>query len=269
MVYRRAGVTDLPTIVGFYASLSPVAVELRFSSAMTTESLARELSWADDGGSAVFVATIGDRVVGEGRYSPAPGAPPEVALAVGDDVRRLGVGRHLIELLRTDAAAAGISCLRAVVRVDNRPMLQLLGSVGFAVVDLVGDSDVVAEISTDEGLPSWPADSQGRRVLVESRSLRDDPSTRAAREAGFEVRRCLGPVRGADQTCPLVLSGHCRLVDEADFVVCLLPDSDSSCHEVAEHHVAHRPDLLVARSLREWETATERLCAEGRPPTRP
>lgn len=264
ITFRQAEPADLPAVTGLYAGLSPRATELRFSSALSGEALRAVVGWSDGDGTVVFLALTEDRVVGEARYSAAGDAVPEMALVVADDARRLGVGRHLLDALRHHAREIGIPALRAVVRVDNRPMLQLLRSFGTALTNAATDSELVAEIATDDDLPGWPAGSEGRRVLVESGALWDDPSATLLREAGFTVRRCLGPARGRDQTCPIVLTGRCRLVDGADILACLLPDADPSCHEVAQAHVDHRPSRLTASTMGEWQAAATQLI-QGRP----
>ena len=79
------------------------------------------------------------------------------------------------------------------------------------------------------------------------------PITTALRSAGYDVRQCGGPTSGRREPCPLLSGGRCRLADEADNIVCLLPESDEQSRAVLAAHVADRPDRLgagVALSVR-------------------
>lgn len=205
------------------------------------------------------LALLDGRIVGEARYLMHGDGEYELGIVVADGCQHRGVGRRLLDRLRQDAGARGIKTLRAVVRVDNTAMLRTLRSVGFAIVEPAQDGVLVVELSCVDAMPGWSAASAGRRVLVEADSVWADPASAALRGVGFDVRQCLGPRRGRPQTCPLVLSGRCRLAEGADIVACLLGDDDPSCREVAEHHTTHDPKRLAARSVTQWRAVAPRL----------
>ena len=111
-----------------------------------------------------------------------------------------------------------------MVLLGNTPMLRLLQRYGWVLAAPTEDFSVAfLEISAIGGMPGWPSVSAGRRVLVERRGWSDDEQVAALRSAGKEVRQCSGPFRKAGRACPLVTSGRCRLAEEADVIVSLLP----------------------------------------------
>ena len=86
----------------------------------------------------------------------------------------------------------------------------------------------------------------GSKVLVEAAGLLERPITTALRAAGYDVRQCGGPMSGRREPCPLLSGGRCRLADEADHIVFLLPESDARSHAVLAAHVSDRSDRLGA-----------------------
>lgn len=239
---RAATSADVPAILDLYRSLSPASLRLRFSSAVSDEALARAAA-LDGVGFEALVAVAGGRVVGEARVEATPHSHHEFAVTVADDRQRSGVGTALLERLRAEAKAHGIVSLRAQVRTDNLPMLTLLRRVGGAIV-MVADGDVVFDIASDDEMPGWPWDTTAPKVLVEATGLHERPVTTTLRAAGYDVRQCNGPGRGRREPCPLLTTGHCRLADEADLIVCLLPDTEPENRQIAAAHAADRPDRL-------------------------
>lgn len=84
-----------------------------------------------------------------------------------------------------------------------------------------------------------------RRVLVEC----DDPAVqdgleRVLRESGYDVSVCAGP-GSRSSGCPLVVSGHCGLVDDAQVVVHALDDADSSNREILTALMQSSPDTPI------------------------
>jgi len=94
-------------------------------------------------------------------------------------------------------------------------------------------------------MPGWPAGSEGHRVLVERRGWFDDQRVAALRSAGQEVRQCTGPLQRAGRACPLVTSGQCRLAEEADLILSLLPGGEPDCAAVLAAHRRRWPDRLA------------------------
>lgn len=260
VVLRGATEADVPAVVDLYASLSKQSARMRFFGSMPSESLEAAAALAGDHSDAVSVlALVEGQVVGEARYVVHGDGVHELGIAVADRFQQRGVGRRLLDRLRQEAAARGVEALRATVRIDNLPMLKTLRSVGCAVVEPVDEGLLTVELSCVDAMPGWSPATSGRRVLVEHVSFWDPPGTADLRAAGFEVRQCPGPRRGTAQTCPLVVSGRCRLAQEADLIACLLPEDDPSCREVVRHHAARRPARLAARSPAEWEILAARL----------
>jgi GNAT superfamily N-acetyltransferase len=251
-------VADAPAIAELYTSLSRRSIQMRFSSFMTAEALQRAAHLDPHNGALALIALVNGRVIAEARYELTADGVYEFGIAVADDHQQRGLGRRLLDRLREDALERGISSLRAVVQIDNLPMLHMLHQIGYAIVMSADGGQVSVDIACDEGMPGWSGSTRGRRVLIESRGLWEDAQTTALRVAGFEVRRCPGPSHGP-RSCPLLSLGRCRLVEESDFVACLLPESDPDCRAVADKHAVHRPDRLVARSTREWRNTAPEL----------
>lgn len=243
---RRAAPEDLPAILGLYRTLSSTSMRMRFGRVLTDEGLAEATAWDGDPVVLVAVASSG-RVVGEARIGSASDAEHEFAVTVAEDARGAGVGTALLEGLRSQARSQGVVELRAVVRIDNTPMLALLRRIGAALVR-VSDGEVVADIASDGLMPGWPTGPgpARSRVLVEAPGLTERPVTTALRAAGYDVRQCPGPGRGRLEPCPILAMGRCRLADQADLIVCLLPEEDPEGTAVAEAHARDRPSRLAA-----------------------
>lgn len=261
VTFRRATDSDVPAITELYASLSAESCRMRFFGSMPRASLEAAAELGGDRRAVAVLALVDGRLVGEARYLMHGDGDHELAIAVADDCQHLGVGRQLLDRLRREAVADGIQTLHAIVRVENVAMLKTLRSSLSAIVEPAEDMVFVAEVACVDQTPGWPPASAGRRVLVESNSVWDDAATAAVREAGLEVRGCLGPTRG-HVTCPLLRSGRCRLAEEADVIACLLSADDPACREVAQLHAVERPGRLVARSASEWRRAAQRLVAD-------
>jgi GNAT superfamily N-acetyltransferase len=186
-----------------------------------------------------------DCLAAEARYVPIGGGTAELALTVADGYQGAGLGNLLLEALVQRAREDGLKRLRAIVLLDNKPMLRLLQHYGWVLADATEDFVACLEISAVGGMPGWPAQSAGQRVLVERRSWFDDKQVTALRSDGKYVLQCTGPRRDAGRACPLVTSGECRLAEEADLIVSLLPDGDPDCAAVRAAHRRRWPHLLA------------------------
>jgi L-amino acid N-acyltransferase YncA len=262
-VVRQATAADVPAIVELYRGLSPESTQLRFSSKMSDPELSRVADVDEQSGCVAVLAWVGDELAGEARYLPWEGVH-ELAVTVADRHQGHGLGKLLLGQLRETAVAHGVMSLRAVVQVQNKAMLRLLEQVGVSIVWPPTDGDIVVDIACDEYMPGWGIDTGRPRVLVESAGRGEHPSTKALRDAGFDVRQCTGPGRGRGQTCPILALGRCRLFEEADLVAYLLPDDDEECAEIGQRHTSTHPDRLVATSFEEWRLAAPALAASVR-----
>ena len=262
-VVRQATSADVPAVVELYRSLSPRSMQLRFSSQMSDVELARVADVDAESGCVAVVAWVGDELVGEARFVPWEGVH-ELAVTVADRHQGHGLGRLLLGQLRETAAAHAVMSLRAVVQVQNTAMLRLLEQVGVSIVRPPTGGDIVVDISCDDYMAGWGTDTGRPRVLVESAGRAEHPSTKALRDAGFDVRQCTGPGRGRGQACPILALGRCRLFEEADLVAYLLPEDDEECAEIGQRHTGTHPDRLVATSFEEWLVAAPALAGSLR-----
>lgn len=248
VVLRPAGPGDVAAITGLYLDLSPESFRLRFHSEQPAPALVAQFACLG-GGTACLVAVPvdgPDRLAAEARYVPIGPGTAELALTVRDSYQGAGLGRRLLDALVQRARGDGLERLRAVVLLANIPMLRLLQHYGWVLATPAGDFSVATlEISAIGGIPGWPADSTGRRVLVEQRGWFGDPRLAALRSAGDDVRQCPGPRRETGRACPLVTSGHCRLAEQADLIVSQLPDGDPDCAAVLAAHRHRWPGRLA------------------------
>jgi GNAT superfamily N-acetyltransferase len=244
---RLAGPGDVPAITRLYLDLSPESFYRRFNTELPHAALVAQLA-SFSGGSACLVAAAPadpQQVVAEARYVPIAQGTAELALTVADSYQRTGLGRHLLDALVAHARAEGLERLQAVVLLANTPMLRLLQHYGWVLAAPTADFSVAfLEISTSGGMPGWPAGGAGRRVLVERCSWYDDQQVAALRSAGDDVRQCIGPRPETGRGCPLVSSGHCRLAEEADLIVHLLPD-EPACAAVLSAHRSRWPGKVT------------------------
>jgi GNAT superfamily N-acetyltransferase len=246
IVLRPAVLGDVPAISRLYLELSAESFHRRFHAGQPSPKLAERFSRLGRD-TVCFVAASRsdpDFLVGEARYVPIGDGSAELALTVRDGHQGAGLGRLLLAALVQAAREDGLKRLRALVLLGNKPMLRLLRRYGWDLADATEDFTVAClEISAIGGMPGWTAESAGRRVLVERRSWFDNEQVAALRSAGNEVRQCTGPAAG--RPCALVTSGQCRLAEEADLIVSLLPDGDPDCAAVLAAHRQRWPERLA------------------------
>jgi GNAT superfamily N-acetyltransferase len=242
---RVADPADVPRIAEFYAELSADSFRRRFHSGRPKPPLLARLARIDVAPGAVsLLAEAEGRLVAEARYVPIAEDVAELALAVLDDFQGLGLGRLLLSALVDHANAAGLERLSAVVSLTNDTMLHLLTRYGTALTEPADESFVVClEISAAGGMPGWPRTPAGQRILVERRGWFPDRRVAALRAAGHDVRQCAGP--GPERAFPLVEEGRCRLAEDADRIVTLLPGDDADCAAVTAAHQRLWPGKLA------------------------
>ena len=243
---RVAGAADVPRIAELYAALSPDSFRRRFHSGRPKPPIIAQLARIDvaRGAVSLIAGTRAGQLAAEARYVPTDEESGELAVAVLDEFQGHGLGRRLLSALVDHANAAGLARLSAVVNLGNDTMLHLLMRCGAALTEPADENFVVTlEISADGGMPGWPRAAAGRRILVERRGWFADRRVAALRAAGNEVRQCAGPAPG--QPCPLVADGRCRLAEEADQIMPLLPGDDPDCAAVTTAHRRHWPGKLT------------------------
>jgi L-amino acid N-acyltransferase YncA len=245
---RVAGPDEVPAITRLYLGLSSESFYRRFYTARPApELVARFASFGR--GTVCFVASSPadpGNLVAEARYMPIAPGTAELALTVRHDYQGAGLGHLLLDALVDRAREDGLDRLHAVVLLENTPMLRLLQRYGWVLAAPIEDFSVAhLEISTTGGMPGWPVDSAGQRVLVERRSWFDDQQVAALRSAGQDIRQCTGPLHRVGRTCPLVTSGRCRLAEEADVIVSLLPAGEPDCAAVLAAHRRLWPGRLA------------------------
>jgi len=248
VVLRRAGPDDVPVITMLYLGLSSESFYRRFYTARPAPELVAQFASFRSGTVCLVASSPADpgSLVAEARYLPIAPGTAELALTVRHDYQGVGLGHLLLEALVERAHEDGLDRLRATALLENTPMLRLLQRYGWVLAAPVEDFSVAyLEISADGGMPGWPVDSAGHRVLVERRSWFDDQQVVALRAAGQDVRQCTGPLHRVGRTCPLVTSGRCRLAEGADVIVSLLPVGEPDCAAVLAAHRRLWPHRLA------------------------
>lgn len=249
VMLREAGQADVPAIARLYSELSAESFQSRFQSSQPAPALVSRLAALAPPPQAVsLIATAAgapERVVGEARYVLIEPDAAEFGLTILDSYQGAGLGRLLLAALVTRASQAGLQRLRAIVSLGNIPMLRLLAAYRWVLAaPTEGFSVACLEFAVAGDMPGWPVGSAGRRALVEQRGWYGSTELAALRAAGFEVRQCTGPRKEAGRGCPLVTSGHCRLAEEADLIVPLLPGGDAECAAVLAAHRRRWPSRL-------------------------
>lgn len=249
VVLHAAGPEDDPAIARLFTELSPESFRSRFQSGPAAPDLIARLARVNpSSGTVCVVAAMAHepgRLAAEARYVPMDADLAELGLTVLDEYQGTGLGHLLLGLLVRHARESGLERLRAIVSLGNAPMLHLLKSYGWALAGPTDYAVACLEISAVGGMPGWPAGVEGRRVLVEQRSWFDNERVAALRAAGNDLRLCAGPCSRAGRSCPLLTSGQCRLAEEADLIVSLLPADEEDCADVLRAHRQDRPGRLA------------------------
>ncbi len=247
VVLRLASPADVLPITRLYLELSPESRHHRFHGGQLAPSRLAQFASIGGGTVSLVAAPPADpgHLAAEARYVPVGSATAELALTVRDGYQGAGLGHRLLAALLERAREDGLDRLRAVVALSNTPMLRLLQRYGWVLAAPTEEFSVAyLEISVSGGMPGWPADSAGRRVLVERRGWFDDQQVAALRSAGNDVRQCHGPLRQV-RACPLVSSGQCRLAEQAEVIVSLLPEDEPDCAAVLSAHQRRWPQRLA------------------------
>jgi GNAT superfamily N-acetyltransferase len=127
---------DGPRLVELHGRLSSRSLYLRFFSAHRALSDAEvaHFTRVDYADRLALVATVGDRIIGVGRYDRLAGEPEaEVAFVVDDAYQHHGVGSELLDELSDAALARGVRVFVAETLVENRAMLDVFHHAGFPV----------------------------------------------------------------------------------------------------------------------------------------
>jgi len=125
---------DQPGLAGFFASLSSESRAFRFfTAAASTERAAEAAADVDYVSRYGLVATRGDegRLIGHGTYIKSGPDRAEVAFAIADEMRSLGVGTILLAHLAEVATEHGVELFEAEVLVENGRMAEVFRESGF------------------------------------------------------------------------------------------------------------------------------------------
>jgi GNAT superfamily N-acetyltransferase len=250
LTIRLASVSDVTAIAELYGRISPASFAARFMTPRGPDSalLMRLAAFDPARGDVALLAVLPAHpatVLAEARFMPTGDRVAEFAMVVDDGVQGQGIGALMLARLLREAERRGVDRLSASVLVDNARMRRLLDRQGWALVQPCEHGVLEIEFSARGGMPGWPDDGR-RRVLVESTNYFDGRTVARLRASGATVRRCPGPRGSAAEpgmTCPLVAAGTCRLAEQADEIIDLLP-ADGRYDAIRAEHRRRWPERL-------------------------
>jgi acyl-CoA synthetase (NDP forming)/GNAT superfamily N-acetyltransferase len=165
---------DDELLVAFYARVSEESKYYRFFAPRPTLSQRdiRNYTTVDHDARVAFIVTVGDRMIGVGRYDRIGSGSPdaEVAFLVEDAHHGRGLGSVLLEHLAQAARERGVRQFVADVLPANRRMIKVFTDAGYSVQPTYEDGvlHVVFDIDpTDESLAVLAA----REHRAEARSI--------------------------------------------------------------------------------------------------
>lgn len=124
---RRARPADLEAFEAFVAGLSVETSTRRFFAPTNRlpRANARTLL-VNDPTRGAFVAVVNGRVIAHGCWAALSSKAGEIALVVGDEAQRRGIGRRLTRALIRDMWDAGMRRTEMVVEPDNRRVHRMI-----------------------------------------------------------------------------------------------------------------------------------------------
>ena len=248
--------SDADGLIALYAGLNiDDRYQRFFSGRPPPESFVRKMTNVTERGGFGLIAVIEgpdgtSRIVGEATYELLPDGDGELGITVAEDARGW-LGPYLLDALVEAAADRGVPNLEAYVLVTNRRMLTMLRARGYAIVDHDEQPAVIrVTIGTTQRMPTWPGTHERPRLLVEVPGGRWH-AEEAAREAGFQVLACPGPLLGWSH-CPALHGEPCPLAAGADVIVDAIPDAAG--RSLLDAHRSIHPSVPICVELRSGET---------------
>ncbi len=117
-----------------------------------------------------IVATVGDEIIGVGRYDRVSDAEAEVAFTVRDDHQGRGLGSVLLEHLAAAARERGVDRFVAEVLPGNRKMLGTFAVAGYTVAQEMEEG--VVRLAFDiEPTDAMRAVARSREQRAEAKSI--------------------------------------------------------------------------------------------------
>jgi acyl-CoA synthetase (NDP forming)/RimJ/RimL family protein N-acetyltransferase len=164
---------DRNRLLALHGRLSAESIYYRFFSPKPrlTDKEVEKFTNVDMHDRVALVATLGDDIIGVGRYDRWPGKPEaEVAFTVDDAHHGRGLATVLLEHLATIGRSRGLARFTAEVLPDNRAMLSVFRKAGFEVTNEFsgGIIDVAFDI---EETPGYLETVEQRERRAESRSI--------------------------------------------------------------------------------------------------
>jgi RimJ/RimL family protein N-acetyltransferase len=196
----------------------------------------------------------GKRIVGEATYVVLPNGNGELDIVV-DGAWRGWLGPYLLDALAEEAASNGVPNLEADVLLENRRMMALIRSRGYAIIDRDDLHSVRVVIGAGRRVPTWVAGGTRPRLLIEGTAGQWRAES-AGRSAGLDVMVCPGPLGRNGRRCPALHGEQCPLAAGADGIVVALGDEELTTRLVAAHRRLHS----AVRLCRD-EAALRRLTA--------
>lgn len=163
---------DADELVRFHESLSQGTVYYRFFAPYPRLSSrdVQRFTNVDHVNRVALVATVGERIVGVGRYDVISPGRAELAFVIRDDHQGRGLGSVLLEHLAAVARAGGLERFVADVLPDNERMLKTFVEAGYRPTQRL--SDGVVSLTFDiEPTPQSVAVRIAREHRAEARSI--------------------------------------------------------------------------------------------------
>src|SRR3954453_4301759 len=163
---------DYDAVQAFHVAQSPESIYLRFFAPLPrlSDRDLERFTNVDHHDRVGLVATLGDAIVGIGRYDRVGESTAEVAFNISDAHQGRGVGSVLLEHLAAAARERGITRFLADVLPQNRKMMGVFTQAGYEVTHHYEDGvialsfDISRSEHADRVRPSRERGAEARRV---------------------------------------------------------------------------------------------------------